>query len=110
EGIRHGWSHQFISPGLLELTDPVVENGRLAPDGPAYRLLVFEGDAFNGRVTTLPVETARRLLRYARDGLRIIVVGDWSSPEVPGVPEPGENEELAGLVSELLAEPTVQRV
>lgn len=109
EGVRAGWTHQFVSPRLLEITDPAVQEGVLAPDGPAYRLLVFEGDAFNGRVTTLSLETARRLLRYARAGLRILVVGDWSSPQPPGVDQ-GDAGELGETVQALLDEPTVHRV
>ncbi|MFD6953486.1 alpha-L-rhamnosidase [Nocardiopsis sp. TSRI0078] len=109
EGVRTGWTHQFLSPRLLEITDPHVDGGRLAPDGPAYSLLVFEGDAFNGRVATLPVETARRLLGYARSGLRILVVGDWSAPEEPGIDQE-EAQELTATLQELLAQPTVHRV
>ncbi|MBV2362278.1 glycosyl hydrolase [Streptomonospora nanhaiensis] len=108
-GVREGWSHQFVSPRLLEITDPQVKDGVLAPDGPAYRLLVFEGDAFNGRVATLPLETARRLLRYAKNGLKILVVGDWSAPQQPGVDQ-GEAGELAETVRALLDQPTVHRV
>ncbi|TDQ53037.1 glycosyl hydrolase [Actinorugispora endophytica] len=108
DGVRAGWTHQFVSPRLLELTDPKVKKKRLAPDGPAYRLLVFEGDAFSGRVPTLPLETARRLLDYARDGLPIIVVGDWSVPESPGVDQ-GDSAELAEVVADLLAQPGVHR-
>ncbi|GAB3464591.1 glycosyl hydrolase [Streptomonospora sediminis] len=109
EGVRIGWTHQFVSPRLLEITDPDVEDGVLAPDGPAYNLLVFEGDAFSGRVPTLPLETARRLLRYAKRGLRIVVVSDWSSPQQPGVDQDGAAE-LAETVQALLGQPTVHRV
>ncbi|QBI54056.1 glycosyl hydrolase [Streptomonospora litoralis] len=109
EGVRSGWTHQFVSPHLLEITDPPVTDGVLAPDGPAYSLLVFEGDAFNGRVTTLPLETARRLLRYAEAGLRIVVVGDWSSPQQPGIDQ-DDADELAATVEALLDQPTVHRV
>lgn len=110
EGVPLGWTHQFVSPRLLELTSPRVAGGRLAPDGPAYKVLVFEGDAFNGRVTTMPLATARRLLDFARAGLPMIVVGAWDQPEVPGIAAPGENEELAALMAELLAQPSVRRV
>ncbi|UOE21197.1 alpha-L-rhamnosidase [Thermobifida halotolerans] len=108
-GVKLGWTHQFVSPRLLEVTDPKVKKGRLAPDGPAYRLLVFEGDAFSGRATTMPLETARRLLRYARDGLPMVIVGDWSAPEAPGVDQT-DNTELAGVMADLLAQPGVQQV
>ncbi|MFV2196778.1 glycosyl hydrolase [Nocardiopsis sp. LOL_012] len=109
EGVRKGWTHQFVSPRLLRITDPEVKDGRLAPDGPAYSLMVFEGDAFSGRIPTMELETAQRLVGYARAGLKILVVGDWSSPQQPGNDQ-GSAEELSQAMAELLAEPTVHRV
>ncbi|MGJ7908047.1 glycosyl hydrolase [Actinopolyspora sp. H202] len=110
EGIPRGWTHQFLSPRLLELPSARVADGRLAPDGPGYKMLVFEGDAFNGKVETMPLAAARRLLEFARDGLPILAVGSWDSPTVPGVPEPGENEKLTEVMARLLAQPSVYRV
>ncbi|WP_017975541.1 glycosyl hydrolase [Actinopolyspora halophila] len=110
EGIPRGWTHQFLSPSLLELPSARVAGARLAPDGPGYKMLVFEGDAFNGKVETMPLATARRLLEFARAGLPILAVGGWDAPTVPGVAEQGENEELAEVMARLLAQPSVHRV
>ncbi len=109
-GVREGWTHEFLSPRLLDLPSATVRDGRLAPDGPGFTLLVFEGDAFSGRAETMPLQAARRLLELARAGLRMLVVGRWDSPTVPGLPRPGENEELARVFAQLLAEPGVHRV
>jgi glycosyl hydrolase family 106( putative alpha-L-rhamnosidase) len=110
DGVPTGWTHQIISPRLLHLESARISRGRLAPDGPAYKVLVFEGDVFEGRERTLQVDTAERLVAFARAGLPIIVVGDWSDPRVPGLPRPGENERLRELIAELLAQPSVRNV
>ncbi|PDP87293.1 alpha-L-rhamnosidase [Glycomyces fuscus] len=109
EGVRRGWTHQFVSPRLLRITEPRVEGGRLAPEGPAYGLLVFEGDAFSGRLPTMELDTARRMVDYARSGLKILIVGDWSAPQEPGTDQ-SSAEELLRTMEELLAEPSVHRV
>ncbi|PRX51398.1 alpha-L-rhamnosidase-like protein [Prauserella shujinwangii] len=109
-GVTQGWTHAFLSPRLLELPSARVSGGRLAPDGPGYQLLVFEGDAFSGRANTMPLAAARTLLELARAGLPMLVVGPWTEPRVPGIARPGENERLAEVFGRLLAEPSVRRV
>ena len=106
-GVRQGYSHQFLSPELLTGPNATVENGRLAPDGPAYKVLVVYEDDFAGE-NTLLVESAERILEFARNGLAVVVVGD--DYHVPGVPQPGENERLAEVMAELLAHPSVTQV
>lgn len=110
EGVRLGWTHEFLSPRLLDLPSATVRDGRLAPDGPGFRLLVLEGDAFRGRAQTLPVRTAEKLVELARAGLPVLLVGPWDAATVPGVPQPGETERVRELVAELLALPGVVRV
>jgi hypothetical protein len=110
EGGALGWTHSFVSPATLELPLARVRDGRLAPDGPAYRLLVFEGDAFERRAEAMPVETARRLLDFAREGLPMLVVGDWSEPRPSGRAFPGEHAALREIFAELLALPLVVNV
>lgn len=109
-GVTHGWTHEFLSPRLLELPSATVSGGRLAPGGPGFKLLVFEGDAFSGRANTMPLSAARKLLEFAKAGLPILVVGPWTEPSVPGVPLPGENDKLAEVFRRLLAQPSVHRV
>src|SRR5690606_3454730 len=95
EGVATGWTHTFLSPALLDLPSATVRDGRLAPDGPAFRVLVFEGDPFHGRETTMPLRTARKLLELAKDGLPILVIGDWSRPRVPGLARGEEEAQLS---------------
>ncbi|MFI6514907.1 glycosyl hydrolase [Spirillospora sp. NPDC050679] len=108
DGVPSGWTHQLLSAPLLERSEARVSGGRLAPKGPAYKVLVVEGDLFSGGVRTLPVATAERLLEFSRAGLPLLFVGDWSAPTVPGVPREGENERLRALVAGLLRRPKVR--
>lgn len=110
DGGPIGWTHNFLSPRTLHLPLMRVRGGRLAPDGANYKVLVFEGDAFAGREPALQVDTAERLLSFAKAGLPIVVVGSWSSPVTPGLPQGGQLAQLKSLVDELLAQPSVRNV
>ena len=79
-------------------------------EGPAFKALLVDGDVMIGREHTLQLDVAHKLIGYAREGLRIIVIGDWSDGHVPGLPRTGDNERLRGLLTELLALPTVFNV
>ncbi|WP_199484753.1 glycosyl hydrolase [Actinomadura craniellae] len=109
-GIPLGWTHQLVSAPLLDLPAAKVSGGRLAPHGPAYKLLVVEGDVLGGNECTLPVEVAERLLKLTRAGLPLLFIGDWSAASVPGVARPGENEKLRALLAGLLRQPRVRNV
>ncbi|WP_433440594.1 glycosyl hydrolase [Nonomuraea sp. CA-141351] len=109
-GIPTGWTHQFISPPLLELPAARVTGGRLAPSGPAYKALFVEGDRFYASECTMTVAVARRLLSYARGGLPIVLLGAWRAASVPGVAGDGENERLRAVLADLLAEPAVRLI
>ncbi|WLQ66393.1 MULTISPECIES: glycosyl hydrolase [Streptomyces] len=110
DGVPVGWTHLFLSPRLLDLPNAVVRNGVLAPDGPAYKALLVDGDVMIGREHTLQTDVAEKLLGYARKGLPIIVIGDWSDGHVPGMPRTGDNDRLLALIRKLLAQPTVSNV
>lgn len=110
DGVPAGWTHQMLSPALLDLPSATVAHGRLNPDGPAYKVFVLDGDALSGHEHTLPARAAERLLAFARAGLPVIVVGDWADAHVPGVAAAGEDERVRALVSDLLAQRTVRVV
>ncbi|MEU5715772.1 glycosyl hydrolase [Streptomyces sp. NPDC020403] len=110
DGVPAGWTHLFLSPRLLGLPNAVVKNGRLAPEGPAYKALLVDGDIMIGREHTLQTDVAEKLIGYARKGLPVIVIGDWSDGHVPGMPRTGDNDRLRALIRELLAQPTVSNV
>ncbi|MFE6520597.1 glycosyl hydrolase [Streptomyces sp. NPDC057794] len=109
-GVPLGWTHQFLSGPLLDLPSARVENGRLAPDGPAYKALFVEGDFFYGSAPTLALDDARKLLGLARAGLPVVLLGAFDQALTPGVPGEGETERLREVLARLLALPNVRRV
>lgn len=109
-GIPVGWSHSFATPALLDLPLAVVRDGRLAPDGPAYKVMVVGPDQFRGAERTVAVATARRLLELGRAGLPIVLLGDWSAAEPVGLAQPGETDEVRALVARLAALPTTRSI
>ncbi|MEV5831299.1 glycosyl hydrolase [Spirillospora sp. NPDC052242] len=110
DGIPLGWTHQFISAPLLDLRSATVRNGRLAPDGPAYKVVFVEGDRFAGKECTLPLDSARTMLKLTKAGLPLVFLGDWSAATVPGLERDGENAKLRAVLKELFAQPRVRVV
>lgn len=109
-GTQVGWSHGFATAAMLD--EPMVEvrDGRLAPDGPAYKAMVFEPDKFRGRELTILPATARRVLELGRAGLPIVLLGDWTRAEPIGLPQPGEIDEVRQLMTEIAALSTTRTV
>ncbi|MFJ3670385.1 glycosyl hydrolase [Streptomyces sp. NPDC090106] len=109
-GIPLGWTHQFLSGPLLDLPSARVENGRLAPEGPAYRALFVEGDFFYSSTPTLALADARKLLKLAKAGLPMVWLGAFDQALTPGVPEQDETARLREVLATLLALPHVRTV
>ena len=109
-GIPQGWTHSFVTPALLDLPRATVSDGRLAPDGPAYKVMIIGPDQFRGGERTMAVATARRVLELAQAGLPVVFLGDWSTAEPVGLPQPGETVELRGLLQQIAARPTSRSV
>lgn len=70
---------------MLDYDSAFVRNGRLAPDGPAYKVLSFEQDAFASNAPAIQLKAAKKILKLAKDGLPMLIVGDWSSVKFYGV-------------------------
>ena len=84
----------MISESMLDLPNATVRDKRLAPDGPNFKALVLEGDVAFSRSILLRVATAQKLLDWAKAGLPVVIVGNWSAPSVPGIAKAGENATL----------------
>ena len=81
-----GWSLNIIGPSLLDLPSATVRDKRLAPDGPGYKLLAFEGDAFTStRQPMTKLASAKKIQEFADAGLPIMIVGNWSYVTAYGV-------------------------
>lgn len=105
-GIPVGWTHSFATPALLDLPMATVRNGRLAPKGPAYKVMIVGPDQFRGKEATIAVDTARKVLALGRAGLPIVLHGDWSNADAVGLAQPGETEQVRALVKQIAALPT----
>ena len=66
---RAGFSYGFLSHGVLNLPAATVKSRRLALNGPAYQALVLNNQS------SMPLETAQKILGYAQAGLPVVVVG-----------------------------------
>ena len=71
---------------------------------------MVEGDVAFSRAI-LPADRDRaEAAAWAKAGLPIVLVGNWSAPTVSGIAKPGENATLKTWSTELLAQPTVRNV
>ncbi|ETS73836.1 hypothetical protein PFICI_14782 [Pestalotiopsis fici W106-1] len=69
ELIERGWNYNYLSPENLELPQAVVENGVLAPEGPAWKALVVQSGS------NLTLSAIATLQSFAESGLPILFVG-----------------------------------
>ncbi|MCL8025478.1 glycosyl hydrolase [Nocardioides bruguierae] len=106
DGVPIGWSHSFITDNVLDRPEVRVEDGRLAPDGPAWKAMIMTPDFFRGGGLLVEPDAAERLLALGRAGLRVVMLGDWTQAQPEGVPQAGETARvrtamtgLAGLAT-----------
>lgn len=96
---QNGYTYEFVSPAGLSLDNAVVTDGRLDESGPAYKALVFDSE------TSLPGETADRLLEYAQAGFPLLFVGG-----MPDQDAYGEQADIASKMEQLAAYSSVRIV
>ncbi|WP_157987914.1 glycosyl hydrolase [Jiangella endophytica] len=101
---QRGYTYEYLSPAHLRLPSARVADGRLFPETGGYRAIVLANQ------TTMAVDTARRLLDLAEDGLPVVVVGDLPSA-TPGFRDAAaQDAELRRVLTELTEQPAVHRV
>ncbi|EPQ27536.1 uncharacterized protein PFL1_05074 [Pseudozyma flocculosa PF-1] len=99
-----GYSYDYVSALALQATAPKVKDGRLDPDGPAYKALVLN------RASNITVAGIRTVLDYAQAGLPVVVLGDAPS-DVPGFDANGTRKgEVQKAVQTLLGLKNVKSV
>jgi alpha-L-rhamnosidase/Glycosyl hydrolases family 2, sugar binding domain len=106
-GIPTGWTHSFATDAVLALPGVDVENHVLAPHGPAFKALVLGPDQFTGNSAEISLDGAKLLLRYAKAGLPIVVLGDWSAAVSTGHVAAAVDAEVASTIAQLLKQRTV---
>jgi hypothetical protein len=109
-GTKYGWSHSFMSASLLDFESATVRNGRLAPDGPAYKALVIGPDSLRGNAVTLDIEGAEKVLGLGQAGLPIVLIGDWSAVTPVGRTDAAGVARIRSLVAQIAALPTTRTV
>lgn len=109
EGGRLGWSADFINPSLFDLPTARVENNRFAPDAGNYSLIALQGNPSDDFATVLQPSAAKKLLKWAQEGLPVLLVGNWSQPTAWGAGDVkiGGNKEVQEIFNELLGLPNV---
>ena len=65
----NGFSYDFISAPMLDISQAVVRNGRLAPAGPAYKALIIHHEA------GMTMHVVERLKQLAKAGFKVVFVG-----------------------------------
>ncbi|WP_217361577.1 glycosyl hydrolase [Aeromicrobium stalagmiti] len=110
DGIPLGWSHSFISSDVLGWPSASLKRGRLAPDGPAYKAMIIEGDAFRGRRATLTLSAAKRVAELAKNGFPIVFLGDWSTPTADGLGSTADDAVVAAAVASAQSRANVRTV
>ena len=115
-----GYTYDFISPALLNLDHAVVteQDGRmvLAADGPSYKALILDQRNFTGEgggtvASSMPVDTAEKILGFAQAGLPVVIVGE--APSLTGTfncSQQGmleQQQRLASVMQQLEQLPTV---
>lgn len=106
-----GYTRDFLNPTMLALPNATVANGRLAPRGPSYKALIIDSQQeppTDPVKTSMPVETAKRILGFAKAGLPVIFVGALAD-RTPGN-TPAEDAALKAIIEQILAVRTASRV
>ena len=112
-----GWSYEFLDGSLLLRDDVVFGDGLVQPDGPGYQALIVYQEA-------LSADVAQRLLEWARQGLRVLIVdgarelkllmrgehivNERAASRTPGLDH--RDDELAATMAELRRLPGVTEV
>lgn len=99
-----GYTYEYLCPAHLELECAQVEGGRLNPQGPAYKALIFDAEEM------LSLQITRKVLEYAKGGLPILFVGNVPGPGDSMTESEKEREEAARLMEDLLAMENVRVV
>ena len=90
--LDSGYSYNLISEAILESDNAYVEDGKLAPEGPAFKALILD------RINTFDVENMEKVIEYAKSGLPVIVYDSTFSKVY------GSNVEDDAVLAEKFAE------
>lgn len=88
-----GYSYEYLSPDNFQLSQAVVENGVLAPEGPGYKALIILANQ------TMTDDGIAKLYTFAEAGLPLIFYGGLPSNALDynNSSDASSTSELAGL-------------
>lgn len=95
-----GYTYEYFNPQILNQEEITAENGVVDPDGASYQALIVWQESF-------PAETAKKLVEYAEQGVKILIL-DGAAQHTPW--NDGKDEELAAAMDELRASENVKTI
>jgi alpha-L-rhamnosidase/F5/8 type C domain len=99
-----GYTYEYLAPAHILRADARVGGRTLFPHNGGYRALILR------KQSTMSVAAAEAVLRFAREGLPVLVVGDPPT-HIPGLDPSGEQDsQLRGVVEQLMAEHSTHTV
>ncbi len=99
-----GFTYDFVDPVSLVSPKATAVRGRLFGEGPSYQALVIRNQS------SIPAEAAQTILGAARDGLRVVIVGEPPNKS-PGLHDAERQDAMVvQSMSELIALSNVARV
>ncbi|KAH7353831.1 secreted protein [Plectosphaerella cucumerina] len=107
DGARNGWSMNLVGPAQFREPTAFVEDKKLHPRGPGYTVVAFEGDSFANRAPVIELDTAERILDYAKQGVTVLIIGNWTVPRAFHFREFDQNAKIKTIIDELLTLPNV---
>ncbi|MET9084894.1 glycosyl hydrolase [Streptomyces sp. NPDC004237] len=99
-----GFSYQLVNWGLLRLPTAGVRDGRLDAKGVGYKALIVP------ELATMLLDSAERILAFARAGLPVILVGDLPTAATGFLGAARQDTELSRVLGELSRNRHVTRV
>ncbi|CAL9394626.1 hypothetical protein SUDANB145_01337 [Streptomyces sp. enrichment culture] len=103
-----GYTYGFMNQDLVTDKDAEVTGGRLLSGSLSYKAFVLNNTPNENYETALDLDTAERVLSWAKAGLPVVVVGDVDD-RVRGL-APGADAKLREVLKELYRQKPVTRV
>jgi hypothetical protein len=97
-----GYTYEYLGPSNFELPSAEVRQQALAPDGPAYRALVFVNQ------TGISSTAAEKILSYAEGGFPIFVVGTPPQSAISAVEN--EQDKVTRAIEQLMRQNSIVNV
>ncbi|MFK0171030.1 glycosyl hydrolase [Streptomyces sp. NPDC090306] len=106
-----GYTRDYVNPTLLAEPNATVRNKQLAVAGPDYKALVLDSAQLPTAAASrdsVPADTAKKILGFARAGLPIVVVGKAPATS-PGI-DATADKKVAAIMAALLKQKSVHTV